>query len=285
VIRVNSETDVPRYGPRLNFLVGGNILGRGLTIDDLLVTYYVREAQVSQMDTIWQHARMYGYRLPLWPYTRLYLPRRIAARFKEVHEAEALRDLLRREAAGEEVLVRVATGTRPTRPNATEPNILRVIGAGLDQLFPRFLVEDEASAMLIRESLVNADVPIGVGDRTDRATTIPLDLMLELIDLLPIVDGDPGNWRGGAISTLVDFFRDQYRGRATIYVRGLIERPPQEGWIRGRLGGPEITIIRAAAQATPALALMYTGQAERPLGWYPTLVLPPNTPAFILNPL
>ena len=41
-IRVNSETEVPRYGPRVNFVIGGNILGRGLTIDDLLVTYYIR---------------------------------------------------------------------------------------------------------------------------------------------------------------------------------------------------------------------------------------------------
>src|SRR6185312_8648057 len=121
-IRVNSETDVPRYGPRLNFLIGGNILGRGLTIDDLLVTYYVREAQVSQMDTVWQHARMYGYRTSLMPYTRVYLPRTVAIRFKGIHQAEEdLRGLLRRIAAGEEVLVRVATGTRPTRPNATEP--------------------------------------------------------------------------------------------------------------------------------------------------------------------
>jgi hypothetical protein len=68
-IRVNSETDVPRYGPRLNFLIGGNIL--------VLVTYYVREAQISQMDTVWQHARMYGYRSPLMPYTRIYLSRQI----------------------------------------------------------------------------------------------------------------------------------------------------------------------------------------------------------------
>ena len=98
VIRVNSQTDAPQYGPRVNFLVGGNILGRGLTIDDLLVTDDVREAQTPQMDTVWQHARMYGYRLPLMPYTRVFLPRRLATRFKEIHESEEqLREILRRE--------------------------------------------------------------------------------------------------------------------------------------------------------------------------------------------
>ncbi|NNH33110.1 hypothetical protein C9413_27880 [Rhizobium sp. SEMIA 4085] len=52
VIRINSKADVPVYGPRLNFLVGGNILGRGLTIDALLTTYYIREAKTSQMDSV-----------------------------------------------------------------------------------------------------------------------------------------------------------------------------------------------------------------------------------------
>jgi hypothetical protein len=71
VLRINASSQRAAYGPRLNFLVGGNILGRGLTIDDLLVTYYLRQAQVSQMDTVLQHARMYGYRDLLLPYTRL----------------------------------------------------------------------------------------------------------------------------------------------------------------------------------------------------------------------
>jgi hypothetical protein len=113
-IRVNMETDVPRYGPRLNFLIGGNILGRGLTIDDLLVTYYVREAQVSQMDTVWQHARMYGYRQPLMPFTRVYLPARVAAMFRSIHESEEeLRDVLRSEAAGEVVPSGLQQGRAP----------------------------------------------------------------------------------------------------------------------------------------------------------------------------
>jgi hypothetical protein len=286
IIRVNSDTDVPQYGPRLNFLIGGNILGRGLTIDDLLVTYYVREAQVSQMDTIWQHARMYGYRRPLLPFTRVYLPLRVAARFKEIHEAEEeLRALIRRQAAGEEVLVRVATGTRATRPNATEPSVLRVVGAGLDQLFPLFVEEDQAAAMRLRGMLIAAGVPIALGERAGRATAISLEMMFELIEAVPIVDGDPGRWSAGSISALVESFREQYQGNATVYVRGLTERPPPGGWIRGRLSGPEIGLIRGAAPGVPVLALMYLDEPDRPSGWYPTLVLPPNTPAYILNPL
>ena len=48
------------YGPGLNFLIGGNTLGRGIAIRDLLVTYYIRESRTSQIDTMHQHARMFG---------------------------------------------------------------------------------------------------------------------------------------------------------------------------------------------------------------------------------
>jgi plasmid stability protein len=244
LIRVNSETDVPRYGPRLNFLIGGNILGRGLTIDDLLVTYYVREAQVSQMDTVWQHARMYGYRMPLMPYTRVYLPSRVAARFKGIHEAEEeLRALLRRAAAGENVPVRVAIGTRPTRPNATEPGALQVIGAGLDQIFPWYVQDDPPTATRIRQLLDDSEVPVGVDNRDARTTRIPLDQVLELVGLVPLRDDDLGRWSPGAITLLIEQFRDQYQGQGSVYVRGLDAAPDPQGWRRGRLSGPEIALI------------------------------------------
>ncbi len=50
------------FSPSFNFLIGGNSIGRGLAIKNLLVTYYVREARRTQMDTMYQHARMFGYR-------------------------------------------------------------------------------------------------------------------------------------------------------------------------------------------------------------------------------
>lgn len=287
VIRVNSENEVRRYGPRLNFLVGGNILGRGLTIDDLLVTYYVREAQVSQMDTMWQHARMYGYRQGLMPYTRAFMPPRVANRFRGIHQSEeALRGLLRREAAGENVLIRIAPGTRTTRPNALEPPALRVIDAGLDQLFPWHLVENAATSIRIQHLLESAGVPTQRAARDERPVRIALDMMLELIATVPVRDDDPGRWTTDDILALVEMYREEYADGATIYVRGLQNEPiPPQGWSRGRLGGADIRVIRAAAPAVPALALLHYGEADRPRAWYPTLVLPENAPAYVINGL
>lgn len=292
VSRVNSETDVPRYGPRLNFLIGGNILGRGLTIDDLLVTYYVREALVSQMDTVWQHARMYGYRRPLMPFTRVFLPRAVAGRFRRIHQTEEdLRELLRIEASGESIPIRLAVGTRATRRNATEPAVLQVVRGGLQQLFPLYLTEDAAAAAQIRQSLLDANVPISRGEgRSDRATPVPLDLVFDLVNAVPVADDDPGRWNSDVISTIIESYRSQYeenyQGQCRVYVRGLQqEQQPTGGWIRGRLGGPEISFIRDAAPGVPALALLYAGNMETPRAWYPTLVLPPDASPYIINPL
>src|SRR5690606_39022738 len=62
VFIVNGKTtdDSILYAPHFNFLIGGNSIGRGLAIKNLLVTHYVREPKVANMDTMYQHARMFG---------------------------------------------------------------------------------------------------------------------------------------------------------------------------------------------------------------------------------
>ena len=49
VVVFNAGSDA-EPGRSLNFIVGGNILGRGVTIENLLVTYYLREPKIGQME-------------------------------------------------------------------------------------------------------------------------------------------------------------------------------------------------------------------------------------------
>lgn len=46
----------------LNIFIGGSILDRGITIDNMLCFFYGRDPSKFQMDTVLQHARMYGAR-------------------------------------------------------------------------------------------------------------------------------------------------------------------------------------------------------------------------------
>lgn len=68
---VNSEKDVEllldksgqlKHRTPLNFFIGGQILDRGITIDNLIGFYYGRNPQKFQQDTVLQHSRMYGAR-------------------------------------------------------------------------------------------------------------------------------------------------------------------------------------------------------------------------------
>jgi hypothetical protein len=67
-----------KYNPGMNILIGGNRLARGVTIEGLMVTYYGRDARQKTMDTVHQHARMFGYRQGLKDVTRLFLPQEIS---------------------------------------------------------------------------------------------------------------------------------------------------------------------------------------------------------------
>lgn len=284
VIRINSMSGESDYSPRLNFLVGGNILGRGLTIDDLLVTYYVREAKTSQMDTVWQHARMFGYRQGYLPYIRIYLPLRLAARFQQIHLAEeGLRQQLARGDAAELVLIRVPTASRPTRPNALEAGAVRSVEAGREQIFPFFLAKDADAAAIVLDLLHINGVPID-SVQENRATKVPLDAARALIDAVLIRDDDGGLWDASAIIALLDNYREKLAGEMVVYVRRLESEPPPQGWIRGRLAGREITTLQEASPTAPSLALLYYGEnKDRPEAWYPTLVMPASSPAFVFS--
>src|SRR5439155_22292926 len=86
---VNGETDedVAVRSP-YNLFVGGNKLGRGVTIKNLLVSYYGRHPRTPQADTVLQHARMYGYRRKDIGLLRLFLPSELHTVFKAIHKME-----------------------------------------------------------------------------------------------------------------------------------------------------------------------------------------------------
>src|SRR5205085_12103671 len=74
----------------LNIFIGGNILDRGITIDNVIGFYYGRNPQRSQQDTVLQHARMYGARAQDdLAVTRFYTTADIYDRMDRIHEFDA----------------------------------------------------------------------------------------------------------------------------------------------------------------------------------------------------
>ena len=281
VCRINSKVKPPTYGPRLNFLIGGNILGRGLTIGDLLVTYYIREAKVSQMDTVWQHARMFGYRQSYLDHTRVYLPRQLATRFSELHQGE---ELLRRAVNGgdpETVLIRLPGSSRATRPNALDPNAIRGIAAGRRQVNPERWAVDQKAASGVLGILQSAGVSLPeAANREDRGSFVSLSQCIQLVKAVATPKDDI--WDSDVIAALFTSFEAAEKDGVFVYVRKL-DPQAADARTRGRLAGQEIDAIRAKSPKVPALALLYIRDFSSPEAWFPTVVMPANSPGFVFS--
>jgi hypothetical protein len=128
---VNGETDedVAVRSP-LNLFVGGNKLGRGVTIKNLLVSYYGRHPKNPQADTVLQHARMYGYRRKDIGLLRLFLPRQLHIVFRAINKMEkGLREFIAEHNAEDFRGVYVESGLSATRKNILAPGAVGVYTA------------------------------------------------------------------------------------------------------------------------------------------------------------
>lgn len=81
-----------------NIFVGGSILDRGITIANLIGFIYGRSPKNMQMDTVLQHARMYGARsMPDMAVTRFHTTNLLYERLRRIHDMdEALREQFER---------------------------------------------------------------------------------------------------------------------------------------------------------------------------------------------
>jgi hypothetical protein len=103
VTKINSENQISalldrngqlRLDNPFNVFIGGQILDRGITIDNLIGFFYGRNPNTFQQDTVLQHSRMYGARSSKdMAVTRLYTSNRIYNALIAMHEFDtALRE-------------------------------------------------------------------------------------------------------------------------------------------------------------------------------------------------
>jgi hypothetical protein len=90
--RTQDDLDYERNPDIRAVVVGGNKLSRGLTIEGLLTSYYVRPA--NYFDTLLQMGRWFGYREAYMDLTRLWTTDELRLRFRDLATSE---EALRRE--------------------------------------------------------------------------------------------------------------------------------------------------------------------------------------------
>lgn len=276
---VNSAASRAEFGRNLNFIIGGNILGRGLTIENLLVTYYIRRPKISQMDTMLQHARMFGYRSSIMPYTRVFLPESLAIRFNQIHESERdLRALFEECEDPDRIPVAVAGSLRATRSGVLDPGSIGVVRAG-EHLFPVFPVYK-------RKHLGNSYAQIGKllrrlcgsDPQHSRAIELPIDGLIELANAVPISDEDATRWDRKALAVILDSLRARSQDQGFLMVRHM-ERT-KNTLPTGALSGSELKSARSRSGPT---FFLFEEDGNHPCWddapfWYPTLVFPESMP-------
>lgn len=99
ITKVNSDNDVKKLladdgqlklRTPFNMFIGGQILDRGITINNLIGFYYGRNPNRFQQDTVLQHSRMYGARSTAdLAVTRFYAPQHVYQVMKRIHEFDA----------------------------------------------------------------------------------------------------------------------------------------------------------------------------------------------------
>ena len=95
---INSDNEVSenlnengqlRLDTTANIFIGGSILDRGITIDNMLCFFYGRDPKNFQMDTVLQHARMYGNRSKEdMAVTRFFTTNSIYTFLKRIHQID-----------------------------------------------------------------------------------------------------------------------------------------------------------------------------------------------------
>lgn len=129
-INSNSNEEIVPDHP-YSIFIGGNKLGRGVTIPNLITSYYGRNPKRPNSDTVLQHARMYGYRQSHIGVTRLFLPDKLADHFRIIHQMEkALRALVAKHPQGRFEGIYLAPPMQATRRNVLDPNAIGVYVAG-----------------------------------------------------------------------------------------------------------------------------------------------------------
>ena len=120
-----------KYESGINVIVGGNSLGRGITFPKLQTTYYCRVSKSPQADTMWQHARMFGYNRELG-LMRVFMPPILYKLFADINATNnSIISQIERKKP-EDVNIRYPQKLRPTRKNVLDNNVVLMFTGGVD---------------------------------------------------------------------------------------------------------------------------------------------------------
>jgi hypothetical protein len=293
LLNKNTTGDELNYSPYFNFLVGGNTLGRGLAIKNLLVTYYVREARITQMDTMYQHARMFGYRRTTLPYTKVFLPPQLYERFRQIYISdEELRLFIEKNKNSLATFpIMIATDIRATRRCVLDARKVDVLIPGR-QIYPNYPffkspVADE-SYRKVMNKLGNIFAKF-TAKEIKNGKEISTEEAIKIVSL--VKTNGTNVWNDKKIPTILSYLRQQF-GDGVILKSRSANRTAGDGkglLAQGVLAGSEVSEDIKSNKPVLWVFQMKFNEIGKPVGWngdcfiYPTLVLPEQAQLIVFN--
>lgn len=277
IVEINANTGAgvnPSPPRRHTLYIGGAKIGRGVTVKNLIVTYYGRDAKSPQVDTVLQHARMYGYRKDDLPATRIFLPLSLEARFIDIHETDnSIRDLCEQTQTAIPVIP-LGPQMRPTRAavlNAGTVSLRAYVGG--HKYFPMLPISDPAE---LKDQTAKLDSLLDIGKFNDIQTSyaITIDQLLELLDFDFKHPDSPGAWNDKLIRDSIKSLKERYCNRASLVIvnrNSELKKTPnrQYRWIGAVLPGGLAEPPYGVSKDYPALYMTrLNGKVAPPGGWH-----------------
>jgi hypothetical protein len=236
------------------------------------------------MDTVLQHARMFGYRRAIMPYTRVFLPDSLGARFHFIHVAEQnLRKQLAKTGGAGSVLVETMTALRATRLNVLDTRNLAAYEGG-DHIYPGKSSMTKKDLDRVGEIEDALKAAAGGVLQDSKFVPVSIETIIELLPQLPYNADDANSWHP---DLLVQVLRRvaKSNNKGFIFYRQMNRK--KDTLPTGALSGEELASARS--QGGPVLCAFrddgrklktkHNGKAY----WYPTLVLPREMPTQLFN--
>lgn len=135
ILTLNSKVSFEentQYESGINIIVGGNSLGRGVTFPCLQTIYYCRVTKNPQADTMWQHARMFGYDRDV-ELMRIFMPPRLYKLFVDINATNnSLITQIQKRKNFEDIKISYPPTLRPTRKNILDNRAVSTFCGGVN---------------------------------------------------------------------------------------------------------------------------------------------------------
>lgn len=250
LITMNSKSSQDiSYDKGLNIIIGGNSLGRGVTFEGLQIVYYSRTAKVPQMDTYWQHCRMFGYNRDKG-LLRIFISPLLWKLFRDLNISnQALIDQIANNNI-DNINLFVPKGTRATRKCVVRSDALIDVVGGANY-FPNY-PKDEKTAEL--DSMLK--------DFDDKTQTYEVKIEF-FIDLLKNLESEQiTEWDNNNIISCLQALNGTIYKKGTLIVRR--ERDIKKG--TGTLLSPNDRDLGKRIIDKPVLTL-YRIKGQKEKGW------------------